>query len=41
VLLLAWRFYTSGVGVVLGVALAVRLYGWATVRRLFHGIEPR
>jgi uncharacterized membrane protein YbhN (UPF0104 family) len=41
VLLLAWRFYTSGVGVVLGLALAARLYGWTTVRRLFRGFEPR
>jgi len=33
-LLLAWRFYTNGVGVVLGVALAARLYGWPAVRHL-------
>jgi uncharacterized membrane protein YbhN (UPF0104 family) len=33
-LLLAWRFYTNGVGVVLGVALAARIYGWPAVRHL-------
>jgi uncharacterized membrane protein YbhN (UPF0104 family) len=33
-LLLAWRFYTNGVGVVLGVALAARIYGWPAVRQL-------
>jgi uncharacterized membrane protein YbhN (UPF0104 family) len=33
-LLLAWRFYTSGLGVLLGLGLAVRLYGWPTLRKL-------
>lgn len=33
-LLLAWRFYTNGVGVLLGVALAARIYGWPAVRGL-------
>jgi len=33
-LLLAWRFYTNGVGVLLGVALAVRIYGWPALRQL-------
>ncbi len=33
-LLLAWRFYTNGVGVVLGVALAAHAYGWPALRRL-------
>jgi uncharacterized membrane protein YbhN (UPF0104 family) len=33
-LLLAWRFYTSGVGVVLGVWLAVQIYGWPVLRKL-------
>jgi uncharacterized membrane protein YbhN (UPF0104 family) len=33
-LLLAWRFYTNGVGVILGVVLAVRIYGWPALRRL-------
>ena len=33
-LLLAWRFYTNGVGVILGVILAVRIYGWPALRRL-------
>jgi uncharacterized membrane protein YbhN (UPF0104 family) len=33
-LLLAWRFYTNGVGVLLGIALAVRAYGWPALRQL-------
>ncbi|MBA3521999.1 MAG: flippase-like domain-containing protein [Gemmatimonadales bacterium] len=33
-LLLAWRFYTSGIGVLLGVLLAARIYGWPALRRL-------
>ena len=33
-LLLAWRFYTNGIGVMLGVALAARIYGWPALRRL-------
>ncbi len=33
-LLLAWRFYTNGVGVLLGVGLAVHTYGWPALRRL-------
>ncbi|HET6836507.1 MAG TPA: lysylphosphatidylglycerol synthase transmembrane domain-containing protein [Gemmatimonadales bacterium] len=33
-LLLAWRFYTSGVGVILGVWLAVQIYGWPALRKL-------
>jgi uncharacterized membrane protein YbhN (UPF0104 family) len=33
-LLLAWRFYTNGVGVVLGIALAAHTYGWPALRRL-------
>ena len=33
-LLLAWRFYSNGVGVLLGVALAARVYGWPALRRL-------
>ena len=33
-LLLAWRFYTNGIGVILGVALAVQVYGWPALRRL-------
>jgi uncharacterized membrane protein YbhN (UPF0104 family) len=36
-LLLAWRFYTSGIGVVLGVWLAARIYGWPALRRLVQG----
>ncbi len=33
-LLLAWRFYTNGIGVLVGVALAVRIYGWPALRQL-------
>ena len=33
-LLLLWRWYTNGIGVVLGVALAARLYGWRALRAL-------
>jgi uncharacterized membrane protein YbhN (UPF0104 family) len=38
-LLLAWRFYTNGVGVVLGVWLAAKIYGWPALRRLVR--RPR
>lgn len=31
-LLLAWRVYTSGIGVALGLALAVRAFGWPALR---------
>ncbi len=33
-LLLAWRFYTNGVGVILGIGLAAHAYGWPALRRL-------
>lgn len=33
-LLLAWRIYTNGLGVVLGIGLAAHLYGWPVLRRL-------
>jgi uncharacterized membrane protein YbhN (UPF0104 family) len=33
-LLLAWRFYTNGIGVLLGVWLAAKIYGWPALRRL-------
>jgi uncharacterized membrane protein YbhN (UPF0104 family) len=33
-LLLAWRVYTNGIGVLLGVVLAVRIYGWPALRQL-------
>lgn len=33
-LLLLWRWYTNGIGVVLGVALAARLYGWRALTAL-------
>ena len=33
-LLLVWRFYTNGVGVLLGLMLAAQIYGWPALRRL-------
>jgi uncharacterized membrane protein YbhN (UPF0104 family) len=33
-LLLAWRFYTNGVGIILGIGLAAHAYGWPALRRL-------
>jgi uncharacterized membrane protein YbhN (UPF0104 family) len=33
-LLFAWRMYTNGIGVILGVVLAARIYGWAALRQL-------
>jgi uncharacterized membrane protein YbhN (UPF0104 family) len=33
-LLLWWRFYTSGIGVILGVWLAAQIYGWPALRKL-------
>jgi uncharacterized membrane protein YbhN (UPF0104 family) len=33
-LLLAWRFYTNGIGVALGIWLAVQIYGWPALRKL-------
>lgn len=40
-LLLLWRFYTSGIGIVLGVGLAGRIYGWRAVRALARGRRDR
>jgi uncharacterized membrane protein YbhN (UPF0104 family) len=36
-ILVAWRFYTNGVGVVLGVWLAAGIYGWPFLRKLLRG----
>jgi uncharacterized membrane protein YbhN (UPF0104 family) len=33
-LLFAWRMYTNGIGVILGVVLAARIYGWVALRQL-------
>jgi uncharacterized membrane protein YbhN (UPF0104 family) len=33
-LLLAWRFYTNGLGVLLGIWLAAHIYGWPALRKL-------
>jgi uncharacterized protein (TIRG00374 family) len=37
-LLLAWRFYTTGLGVLLGVWFAAKIYGWPALRRVAHQI---
>jgi uncharacterized membrane protein YbhN (UPF0104 family) len=39
-LLLAWRFYTNGVGVLLGIWLAGQVYGWPALRRLVRSRTP-
>ncbi len=39
-ILLAWRFYTNGIGVMLGVWLAAGLYGWPFLRKLIRGKVP-
>ena len=36
-LLLAWRFYTNGLGLFLGVWLALSIYGWPVLRRVLRG----
>jgi uncharacterized membrane protein YbhN (UPF0104 family) len=33
-LLLAWRWYTNGLGVLLGVWLAAKIYGWPALRKV-------
>jgi len=38
-LLLAWRFYTSGVGLLLGAGLAIRIYGWSALLRIIRRRE--
>jgi hypothetical protein len=35
-LLVAWRFYTTGLGVLLGVWFAAKIYGWPALRKLAH-----
>jgi uncharacterized membrane protein YbhN (UPF0104 family) len=40
-LLLAWRFYTNGVGVVLGVWLAAHELGWPALKELIRRIGRR
>jgi len=32
-MLVAWRFYTNGVGLLLGASLAIRSYGWPAIRQ--------
>jgi uncharacterized membrane protein YbhN (UPF0104 family) len=38
--LIAWRFYTNGIGVLLGTWLAASIYGWPFLRRLLRGVPP-
>lgn len=40
-LLLAWRFYTSGVGLILGAWLAIRSYGWPALRAALRRVTTR
>ena len=39
-ILLAWRFYTNGIGLLLGVWLAASIYGWPFLRKLLRGKVP-
>lgn len=39
-LLFWWRFYTSAVGIILGLGLAARIYGWAAIRSWFRHRAP-
>jgi uncharacterized membrane protein YbhN (UPF0104 family) len=36
-LLLAWRFYSNGAGILLGFGLAVQAFGWPALRRMLGG----
>lgn len=40
-LLVVWRFYSNGVGVLIGAALALRLYGWPALRRAIRLVVAR
>jgi uncharacterized membrane protein YbhN (UPF0104 family) len=40
-ILFAWRAYTNGIGIVLGIYLALSIYGWPLVRKLFRGNTRR
>lgn len=40
-LLLAWRFYSNGIGIALGVWLAARYFGWPALRDLARRVVPR
>jgi uncharacterized membrane protein YbhN (UPF0104 family) len=40
-ILVAWRFYTNGIGVLLGVWLAVSIYGWPVLQKLLRGRAPQ
>jgi uncharacterized membrane protein YbhN (UPF0104 family) len=39
-ILLVWRFYTNGIGLLLGVWLAASIYGWPFLRKLLRGRVP-
>jgi hypothetical protein len=40
-LLLIWRLYTSGIGIVLGGVLALRYFGWEPVRQAARRLMNR
>jgi hypothetical protein len=40
-LLLEWRFYTNAVGLLLGAWLALRIYGWPTLRDAVRRVATR
>ena len=40
-ILVAWRFYTNGIGVLLGVWLASTIYGWPVLQKLLRGRVPQ
>jgi uncharacterized membrane protein YbhN (UPF0104 family) len=40
-ILFAWRLYTNGIGVILGVWLAAGIYGWPFLRKLLRGRVPQ
>ncbi len=40
-LLVAWRFYSNGIGVILGILLAVQIYGWPALQRAARSVLAR
>jgi uncharacterized membrane protein YbhN (UPF0104 family) len=39
-LLLLWRIYTTGIGVVLGLALGIHTFGWQAIKQLLRPAKP-
>ncbi|MEO8295345.1 MAG: lysylphosphatidylglycerol synthase transmembrane domain-containing protein [Gemmatimonadota bacterium] len=39
-ILLLWRLYTTGIGVVVGLILGVRIFGWQAIRNLIRPPRP-